>query len=603
MRYFRILIIFMAAAVLAAGCHDNSWMNATDESTEGEGETEVGVISASDVTYAASSVSGRGGLFIYFPGAMDHDDVAANLLVTDSEGGEIEPVLTWMDAPSASVSADVSVAEVLKVAGPLPYCDSYDILIPAGTLDAAGNELDEDVLIEGYETGYNPLDFDRGLYCTADYSLYAGATLPPDTLGNFIFKGGQLLSTTPIDLVTPGTGLLAEKPDDVWLLWEWTSSGYSNIAGIVVPDISGDGRADAVVSMVTDAFEVTGYIFDSYASSDTADAYLDYAPSVNAGKINPSYYFADVDGDGINDQMVGELDGSNEMAYYLVLGGSDSGSYDLLDLSIEFDSIDDYKDEKSCQLWGTVGDLDGDEAGLADIAICKNDKALDADGYNEVQISFGRAEPLFMAQNAKVVGYSYGEAVRFNAVAAGDLNGDGYKDLIVRETDDATLTAYVFFGPIADAAELDVANADVTIADAGSPEDATNIAVIGDFNADGFEDLIIGDRDNGGSSASGGTIGEAYIILGRADWGAGEMIAPLDYDVLITNAQTISYTGRMVSHVGDIDNDGYDDVMVEGYDDSFNGHVRCIFAGRSSADLADQPTWTCEDADSVLFKD
>jgi len=39
MRYFRILIIFMAAAVLAAGCHDNSWMNATDESTEGEGET------------------------------------------------------------------------------------------------------------------------------------------------------------------------------------------------------------------------------------------------------------------------------------------------------------------------------------------------------------------------------------------------------------------------------------------------------------------------------------------------------------------------------------------------------------------------------------
>ena len=160
--------------------------------------------------------------------------------------------------------------------------------------------------------------------------------------------------------------------------------------------------------------------------------------------------------------------------------------------------------------------------------------------------------------------------------SAGDLNGDGLADLVVSgRGPQGSLTDYavVVFGTAAAAGSLNVeslGSAGFRISGislyAGSSRPA--LASAGDFNGDGFTDLIIG--ADGASNGRTGS-GSAYVIYGRAGGFADiDLNNPASYAFRIDGAAQFHYAGYSVAGVGDVNGDGYADIAVGGFGASYN---------------------------------
>lgn len=162
---------------------------------------------------------------------------------------------------------------------------------------------------------------------------------------------------------------------------------------------------------------------------------------------------------------------------------------------------------------------------------------------------------------------------------AGDINGDGYGDLLIGARDSAgtasTLfgtennAAYVVFGKssLPDRVELaDIAAGNggfqiVGARDSGGPYLHTSLA--GDVNGDGYSDIIISMEydETGGSYA-----GAAYVVYGGSHLSSTASVNLLDVaqgsgGFIIVGAQN-ELAGISVSTAGDLNNDGYDDMLV-----------------------------------------
>ena len=133
----------------------------------------------------------------------------------------------------------------------------------------------------------------------------------------------------------------------------------------------------------------------------------------------------------------------------------------------------------------------------------------------------------------------------------GDVNGDGYDDLLVgafRYPEIASVgQAYLYFGgPAMDA----VADLVITPPAGGSGWFGVSVASAGDFNGDGHPDFIIG-------AQQAGYEGKAFIYYGGPSLDG----AP---DVTLTGESTgaINAFGASVAPAGDVNEDGFDDVIV-----------------------------------------
>lgn len=167
------------------------------------------------------------------------------------------------------------------------------------------------------------------------------------------------------------------------------------------------------------------------------------------------------------------------------------------------------------------------------------------------------------------------------AVAAADLNGDGYDDLIVSAygNDDGANTAGkigVFAGPVTASADLDSASASWT---SGTTTDGIglDLAEAGDLDGDGYDDLLVGAY--GGSSR----YGTSYVVYGgtslASDWATA---ASASYT---NDSGTYDY-GYAVAGLGDLDGDGYDDWAQGVYsfdEESYNGGLVYILMGSATA--------------------
>jgi hypothetical protein len=153
-------------------------------------------------------------------------------------------------------------------------------------------------------------------------------------------------------------------------------------------------------------------------------------------------------------------------------------------------------------------------------------------------------------------GDSAGDRLGTSVSGAGDVNNDGFDDLIVGAyLDDNNGTdsgsARVFSG--FDGSILYTFDGD-------SPGDAFGVSVsgAGDVNNDGFDDLIVGATldDNNGTSS-----GSARVFSG------------IDGSILYTfNGDSVDdWFGVSVSAAGDVNNDGFDDLGVGAARDDNNG--------------------------------
>jgi VCBS repeat-containing protein len=243
-----------------------------------------------------------------------------------------------------------------------------------------------------------------------------------------------------------------------------------------------------------------------------------------------------------------------------------------------------------------AGDVNGD--GLADFIIgAPWGEATQGTNAGESYLVFGRQggfgtgldlATLNGTNGVTFRGVAAGDGLGFAVSAAGDINGDGFDDLILgaREANGPgevdSGASYVVFGRAGgftaaiDVAGLTGANGFAIIGADATDRSGYSVAAAGDVNGDGIDDLIIGapQGDPGGRANAG----EAYVVFGRQ----GGFGATLDLGTLSgTNGFTISgvdagdHAGWSVASAGDLNGDGRADMVI--------GALYADPAGRESA--------------------
>jgi hypothetical protein len=290
----------------------------------------------------------------------------------------------------------------------------------------------------------------------------------------------------------------------------------------------------------------------------------------------------DVNGDGIDDLLIGAPSAdSGTGVTYLVFGHNKHwfSPFSLNSLNgssgVVFDAFKIGGDIGSSV--SSAGDVNGD--GIADLLIgAPSANRADSNagatylvfGHNEIWQSPFHFSQLNGTNGVIFEGATMNENSGYSVSSAGDVNGDGKTDLLIGApfANSNTGSTYLVFGNNAlwsspfNLSALNGINGvtfeGVTI----SENSGYSVSSAGDTNSDGFDDMLIG------AYGANGGIGATYLIFGHN----GQWASPFSLDALngvngiIFNGSPESRSGYSVSSAGDINGDGFDDMLIGAYE-------------------------------------
>jgi uncharacterized repeat protein (TIGR01451 family) len=377
----------------------------------------------------------------------------------------------------------------------------------------------------------------------------------------------------------------------------WVGTGASNndefgFSVATAGDTNGDGYADVIIGAPSadngETLEGIAYMYEGSAtglsltpawSTESNQSFSNYGGSVATA--------GDVDGDGLADVLVGAsryddghgFDGGRAFLYRGSIGG--------LDESALWTTEGDQVGAEMSYSVASAGDVNADGFGDVIIGAPFHDNGLDSEG--RAQVHFGSGAGLETSAAWTVDGGQAGGKFGWSVDSAGDVNGDGFSDVIVgapgfMNGEPTEGIAFVFHGSPTDPSYGADWFADSN--QTGS-EFGAAVAGAGDVNGDGYGDVIVGAPNFGnGQSGEGG----AWVYLGSP--------AGLD-SVAIWSAeggQAGAKFGFSVGTAGDVDGDSLAEVIVgaPSYDAGLADQGRTFAYLGTVFGPVTQPFWTAD---------
>ena len=380
---------------------------------------------------------------------------------------------------------------------------------------------------------------------------------------------------------------LSEIPN--WTVQSNQEYAHFGVSVSQAGDVNGDGYSDIIIGAPCydngqdDEGRVYVYcgsalglslIADWTLEPDQAEAYLGWSVST-AGDVN---------GDGYSDIIIGAPGYHKYDGRAFVYHGGDSGLSQTAGWTTGSNQAKEYFGVSVSQ----AGDVNGD--GYSDVIV-------GADMYDNGQVNEGRAYVYHgsasgLSQNATWTAESDQEYAYFgtSVSTAGDVNGDGYSDVIVGAdmfSDSVTTNegrAYIYYGS---ASGLSV-DADWTAeSDQEYAYFGVSVSTAGDVNGDGYSDVIVGVHYYDNRQANEG---RAFVYSGSA---LGLSPTP---DWVAESNQAYAHFGVSVSTAGDVNGDGYSDIIVGayGYNNFQSNEGRVFMFYGSKRGLSTQVDWSAE---------
>ncbi len=488
-----------------------------------------------------------------------------SLLVTDATGRELPAHFELLS------SAGQQPLRVVVDAGDAVYPITVDPLAASPSWTAEGNQINVQF---GFSVG-TAGDVNGDGYGDVIVGAYLYDNGQGDEGRAFVYHGGAAGLAT--------TAAWTAESDQAAALF-----GFSvGTAG----DVNGDGYADVIVGAYAydngQTDEGGAWVYHGGAAglattaawtaeSDQAGAQFGYSVGT-AGDVN---------GDGYGDVIVGAYaydNGQTNEGRAFVYHGGAAGLATTAAWTAE-------SDQAGAQFGisvGTAGDVNGD--GYADVIVGSYLYDNGQENEGRAFVYHGGAAGLATTAAWTAESDQAGAEFGFSVGTAGDVNGDGYGDVIVGayfydngQTDEGR--AFVYHGG---AAGLATTAAWTAESDQANAQFAFSVGTAGDVNGDGYADVIVGAPDYDAGQINEG---RAFVYHGGAAGLAATAAWTAESD------QFVAAFGRSVGTAGDVNGDGYADVIVGAPDysagQSDEGRAWVYHGG--AAGLSTTAAWTAE---------
>lgn len=565
---FRVLAVSMLPGILLLACGDDTTAASSGGSTGGGGATTGDGTTTGSVTTGAESTT-----------SIDPDG---------SDSGSTSEETSTTSGTETSGSPSTGTPNEDPVAEPDFYLT--DTAAPPLAIDGAAGLLGNDS---------DPDPDDELTVSAFDATTEAGGTVEVQPDGAFTytppepFWGEDAFSYTIEDAagataqarvrvaVAPTSESLADVVEATAGVRVSGPSAGDRLGASVAggADVNGDGFADTIYGADGALADGRGAAYvvlggPDAAAIDGADVeagtggFAILGPAAASSTGFSVAMLGDVNGDGLGDVAVGVTDGGGPGGVYVVFGSAAPTTVDLEALGSAGFLISG--GDGFGQSIGAAGDVNDD--GLQDIVVGDPDAA---GGSGMAVVVFGKASTDTVDGTApgtdgfRIDGTVPGGALGFAVAGAGDVNIDGFDDVVIGAAGSAVIgrVLVVFGKPDTTAVSEDdlavAANGGISIT-GGAAFDLVgrSVAGAGDVNGDGRGDIIFGapgidvGDDNGA--------GRVFVMFGGADIASTTLdaLAMGVGGVAFDGADQFDFAGWSVAGAGDLNRDGFSDVVM-----------------------------------------